>query len=927
MTVSVEKQRAAVSRADLVRLLAALPSEQGSACAALCGFVAKEEPRWLEERPHAIEALVQPLPPPSFDDAPGMLYRFETMTFTEDANDDLTTAPPVTPGLSQAELIHPAGSLFALPRPASLASWSKLWPVLRTVLQGARPGRDLDIEECMHRWGRGQVLSELPRVQRKVWADRAELWIDRSRRLTPFWSDQDEVWLRLRRCCGKSGLRLRILDVSEQTVRLQSQGEFLSGYRLEPGQRVLVLGDLGAYGSPIERIAWLVTGQRLRKKEAQISALVPMPMSRVPPLLAQQWSVCLWEHGRRAAGAKGPQADQRVTERAERLLRLCAPAAYVQLGLLRALRRLLPASEADASTEADVFAHHKVGVADAMGLVLLPAHTADLRQQFATREPVSLQAQVSNTIREWHQGLPAELLRIETLSWLALGSKAPPPGDTHEALAFADRLGSSLRGGLEDRRLKAVVARCAQMMLGALPDTAYQALPKLQPIFAGVFANQSGVRVPQGLTPQLLYSDLVWAEEKTWWSIRQVGAKLVFHRAPAGAWPSTAKGPGSPIAWLLTRSPHVFVKWDTDDFEIQHVLTDGLPLLLRARHGVTLRSDCSSVTIASWTKEPWATAAGRDRYGLWADAEVEGVAVRFRWIPPGRFLMGSPESEAGRHENEGLQHEVTLTEGRWLADAPCTQALWEAVMGSNPSYFVSPDRPVEQVSWDDCQSFVQKLNERVPGLEARLPSEAEWEQACRAGTQTATWRGDLEILGENHAPLLDEIAWYGGNSGQDFELENGWDSSSWPNKQYPHTKAGTHPVRTKAASPLGLFDMLGNVYEWCMDWYGAYGEEAVTNPPLPSVGPGRVRRGGSWFSYAQLGRAAYRLAYSPDFRDIDLGFRLARGQGSSQAPGGTGMRSVPVQRGAGRAPLDGTTPEAASRPARSADREFSERKR
>ncbi len=828
---SIEKRRAAVSRADLVRLLAALPSEQCSACAELCGFVAQEELRPAEERPPSIEASVQPLPLPSFENARGTLYRFETMTFTEDANDDLTPAPPVTAGFSREELASPKGSLFALPRRPPLASWSKLWPVLRAVLQGTRPGRELDVEECMRRWGRGQVLSGLPQVQRKVWADRAELWIDRSRRLTPFWSDQDEVWLRLRQCCGKSGLRLRILDVAEQTVSIQSQGEFLSGHRVEPGQRVLVLGDLGAYGSPIERRAWLVTGQRLRRKDALISALVPVPASRVPPLLAKEWSVAVWEQGRRMAGAKEPRTAGQSADRAERVLRLCAPAAYVQLGLLRALRRLLPASEADASTEADVFAHPKVGAADAMGLVLLPEHAAELRQGFADHEPASLQAQVSDAIRAWHQRLPQELLRIETLSWLAVSSKAPPPGDPSDALAFADRMGSSLRGGLADPRLKAVVARCAQMMLGALPDRAYQALPKLQPLFAGVFAEQSGIRVPQGLSPQLLYSDLVWAQEQVWWSIRQVGAKLVFHRAPDGAWPSTAKGPGSPVAWLLARSPHVFVKWDEDDFEIQHVLTDGLPLLLRARHGVTLRSDCSSVTIASWTKEHWATAAGRDRYGLWADAELEGVAVRFRWIPPGRFLMGSPTSEAGRYKEEGPQHEVTLTEGRWLADAPCTQALWEAVMGSNPSYFVSPDRPVEQVSWDDCQEFLQKLNERVPVLKARLPSEAEWEQACRAGTQTATWLGDLEILGECNAPLLDEIAWYGGNSGQEYELENGYDSSGWPNKQYPHTKADTHPVRTKAASPLGLFDLLGNVYEWCMDWYGAYGEDAVTNPP------------------------------------------------------------------------------------------------
>lgn len=876
----VEKQRAAVSRADLARLLAALPSEQRSAGAALCGFAAKAEPTPQEERPPASEEPVQPVPSPSFEDEPGTLYRFETMTFTEDANDDLTTAPPVTPGLSQEELIHPQGSLFSLPRRASLAPWSKLWPVLRAVLQGTRPGHDLDIEECMHRWGRGQVLSELPRVQRKVWADRAELWIDRSRRLTPFWSDQDEVWHRLRRCCGKSGLRLRILDVSEQTLHIQSRGEFLSGYRVEPGQRVLVLGDLGAYGSPLERSAWLVTGQRLRKKEAQISALVPMPMSRVPPLLAKKWSIAVWEQSKRTAGATGPQADQHVTDRAERLLRMCAPAAYVQLGLLRSLRRLLPACEADASTEADVFAHHKVGAADAMGLVLLPEHAAELRQQFAA-QPESLQAQVSNAIGEWHQRLPAELLRIETLSWLALGSKAPPPGDPHEALAFADRLGSSLRGGLEDPSLKAVVARCAQMMLGALPDTAYQAQPKLQPIFAGLFANQSGVRVPQGLTPQLLYSDLVWAEEKAWWIIRQVGAKLVIHQAPDGAWPSMNKGPGSPVAWLLARRPHVFVKWDAEDFEIQHVLTDGLQLLLRALQGVTLRSDCSSVTIAPWTFAAWAVAAGRDRYGLWADAELRGVVVRFRWIPPGRFLMGSPTYEAGRSEDEGPQHEATLVEGWWLADAPCTQALWKAVMRVNPSCFVSPERPVERVSWDDCQLFLAELNKQVAGLEARLPTEMEWEHACRAGTTSATWIGDVAGSSELHE-RLDQIAWYRGNSEQTGGSDALYGAGRRSTRESPYTTAGTQPVRTKQANPLGLFDMLGNVYEWCQNQYTSYAEGDSRLQSFPRGVPRRVIRGGAWMMSEDYLRAAFRLAYSQDIRYNNIGFRLARSLGSRQ---------------------------------------------
>jgi formylglycine-generating enzyme required for sulfatase activity len=191
------------------------------------------------------------------------------------------------------------------------------------------------------------------------------------------------------------------------------------------------------------------------------------------------------------------------------------------------------------------------------------------------------------------------------------------------------------------------------------------------------------------------------------------------------------------------------------------------------------------------------------------------------------------------------------------------------------------------VSWDDCQEFVKRLNARIPELMVRLPSEAEWEHACRAGTTTATWVGDLEILGERNAPLLDEIAWYGGNSGQDYELKQGYDSTNWPNKQHPHTRA----VRKKQANLHGLHDMLGNAYEWCLDMYGTYEAQAVTNPAPSKVGTERVYRGGAWNGQARFVRAASRRGYSPDYRNRGLGLRLARGQGGWEA-GTTPPRSA-----------------------------------
>ena len=280
----------------------------------------------------------------------------------------------------------------------------------------------------------------------------------------------------------------------------------------------------------------------------------------------------------------------------------------------------------------------------------------------------------------------------------------------------------------------------------------------------------------------------------------------------------------------------------------------------------------------------WASGWGEDRYGVWVELTLGEATQRMRWIGPGRFLMGSPEDEPGRygeadHEgryNEGPRHEVRLSCGYWLFETPVTQALWDAVMGSNPSRFVDPARPVEQVSWDDATEFLAKVNARVPDLDLVLPTEAQWEYACRAGTDAATYAGPMEILGERNAPILDAIAWYGGNSGVGFELENGYDSSGWREKQYEHNRAGTRPVALKVPNAWGLYDMLGNVWEWCADDLGKYGSDQVNDPVGSLDNAQRALRGGSWVNYARYVRAAGRYADDRDDRDDCIGFRCAR---------------------------------------------------
>ncbi|MBL8615681.1 MAG: formylglycine-generating enzyme family protein [Deltaproteobacteria bacterium] len=286
---------------------------------------------------------------------------------------------------------------------------------------------------------------------------------------------------------------------------------------------------------------------------------------------------------------------------------------------------------------------------------------------------------------------------------------------------------------------------------------------------------------------------------------------------------------------------------------------------------------------------PWATLTGCDKYGPFADLHVQDVVQRLRWCPPGSFQMGSPEGEAGRYDREGPQHEVSLSAGVWMADSPVTQALWLAVMGENPSHFADPahlDRPVERVDWKQAARFCALLEERLQragfsddGLVFRLPTEAQWEHACRAGTQTATYAGDLTLRGGNDAPELHDIAWYGGNSGVDYELAGGYDSSSWPNKQHPHSKAGTRVVKQKLPNAWGLYDSLGNVWECCADaWDGKGYPGGARVDPLGEAGPSRAYRGGSWWDDAQRVRAAYRRASGPSLRGDRLGLRLSRGR-------------------------------------------------
>ena len=225
---------------------------------------------------------------------------------------------------------------------------------------------------------------------------------------------------------------------------------------------------------------------------------------------------------------------------------------------------------------------------------------------------------------------------------------------------------------------------------------------------------------------------------------------------------------------------------------------------------------------------------------------VNGVAFKMVKVAGGTFQMGAT-SEQGSDvwKEEKPIHSVTLSD-YYIGQTQVTQQLWEAVMGSNPSYFTGDNRrPVESVSWDDCQEFIEKLN-RLTGKNFRLPTEAEWEYAARGGNKSRGYK----YSGSNNP---DAVAWYDDNSG-----------------------GKTHPVAQKQSNELGLYDMSGNVWEWCADRYGDYSSKnSQTNPTGPSTGSFRVLRGGNCYNFAGHARVSNRIRYSPGSRYDRSGLRLA----------------------------------------------------
>lgn len=663
--------------------------------------------------------------------------------------------------------------------------------------------RDPDVEVIVDHTSRGEWLDRMPCRQRPAWGSELYFVEDRARRLVPYWRDQEWVGDQLAALYPSHGLTIaRLGEGDAEPVVRWPRAQWGQAVPPVPGALVVVLGDLSCLASRREllRRFWRDWGVRLRDNRNPAVALVPGSLHVVPPELARLWTVVRWDR----AGAAAVGAAEPVVQR---LLTLLAPAVRVEPGLLRAVRMWLP--EGDAGLEARVWQDKALDSRHSEAASWQPEVRKAYLARFA-REPKAVREDVLELLKGWRAGLQAsvwfeEVLELDPDSQDCVAVAADVAEAKRFVLAF-----QAIQDGLETPSVEHLA--WLGRVFARLPVTAgYD--PQLRQVWHRLYqlvsAHETDAEAPEWSDPAVVSSPGLAVRRLTLW---QAGDRLLLQPAEA---PAVLRG--SPLGIVQTANGEV-------------VIASG-------------RREASGNDFWQSGQAPvWAFRWGWDGVDPWVTFRIGEVEQRLRWMPPGRFAMGSPEDEEGRWEDEGPQHEVELSRGFWLFDTPCTQALWQAVMGENPSRFKGENRPVEQVSWEDCQDFIRELNQQLPGLELGLPTEAQWEYACRAGTTTARYDEDL-----------DAIAWYGDNSSNE-----------------------THAVGLKQPNAWGLYDMLGNVYEWCQDvWRDDYTDAAVDSAASAEAGADRVIRGGSWDVPALDARAAFRLAVVPALRGGVLGFRCS----------------------------------------------------
>ena len=827
---------------------------------------------------------------------------------------------------------------FAAPPP--LMPIARLLPLLFNSLAQARTGHSLDYRQLLRQLEQGKALQRLPRRQHRRWPQRLEIIVDASPRLEPYWADFEFIVRQLQTLLGKEAVQALRFDedtLGEQTCYcLPRPAADHDQWRLwqvpSSDVSILILGDLG-FGDDRATIAWRRQLTCLQAHSSPILTLSPASGTTEDKLFCQQFKpnalndhYPLSRHPVRNGFSFRPSPSALPIEA---ILIWLSPLPLIDAGLLRQLR--VEMQWGDSALEAVIWNHptmRDIG----LGICVQPEVAEKFQQRFQQQYAGSGSKEAEkfwSIVEDHHKGAYAGLRQLEKFKLSLLEQKAEP-----EMREYFERLcATGLQSGSDPAQQRALRMQCCTV-LASMPETIWNSDLKdlAYSIFAtaheeAIRAGQWPKQLPDGFNPDRLrwvVGDPATASKTQAWQIVQIGDQgqikiepcrlenaqvvTIFKTAVSKEFPprlilSDAKGQ---VTQALQNSVTVtLAENEKAVFEARGLKLE-LEAILKPNWASRIcwneKGLCSSMTWLNqelevlWqssTSEAngswlWPTPFGEDAFGLYVDLSVNKVTQRFRWLEPSTFWMGSPENEperewAGSESGKGSEtlHQVTLSQGFWLADTTVTQAFWQVVMGDNPSRFQdNPNNPVEQVSWHDAQLFIDRLNGLLQGLSARLPSDAQWEYACRAGTDTPF------SFGANITP--EQVNYDGGHP------YSGGKKGLYREK--------TVPVKSLPANPWGFYEMHGNVYEWCADvWQQQMSPEPVTDPLLTDANgdAARVVRGGSWNDYGGSVRSADRFRGAPGLRSSSQGFRLALGHsGLGQGSGTTGQ--VATAEGPGR---------------------------
>lgn len=815
------------------------------------------------------------------------------------------------------------------PLHTELTRWSRLEPFLKKMLGARVAGVQVDTVRLVKQVAEGESIQRIPRKEHHGWAADLCLLIDINSYNFPYRRDFIQLREKLLQVRGVEGLDVQyVLDEPGGYVtRYQHQHETVELWRTPARETpLLILSDLGMHAASQRPLyAWLVFGQLLKAQGIRPVVLMPVAERDMDKRLFNYFDCYEWDGTsdlKRVKGSYQSETDPRNhADSIEVLLGYFFATVRVDSGLLRAIRYLIPGEPdskqplrfhpLDIGHETAVWRHHATlqegdewGWKSGSKENYLPSAVKLLKIL-----KLKKRQQLVELIGRYHATYPDELYFEAIYNLMLLEDQdAGLAGLVPDAIRSAtDQYMADLAKTFAENPLDNLLGNWVKRHLERHQAENIRKKHKYWLAFMAFARLHQEQREGKAEVPYpdfLTQADIAeisryinHAKAFRRYQLKQQGEKLVLVlQDDAGKAKQAADDWGK-----STVSGALLLNLSLNDERIFHIHTDsrgnqknvslnldkikdGFNFPANGKHEFQIGQERFTVDVstAQQQKEPWMkfiasgsdglyaesqTNAGdiyrwywhppewsrdkgilpgtwygskqldeaqRDTFGFYTDITIAGIPQRFRWIEPTAFQMGE----------ENSQHQVILTQGYWLAETACTQSLWQVVMGDNPSSFKDEKNPVENVSWQDVtDKFLKQVNKQYPQLKLRLPTEAEWENACRAGTSSPYAFGD-EITKE----------------------------------QANFNASRTAKVKSYPPNQWGLYEMHGNVWEWCLDWYGSYPAESVIDPQGSEKGSHRVLRGGSWYSYGGgYCRSAHRHDGDSGRRTGSIGFRLALG--------------------------------------------------